>query len=153
MDAQPLSERYWYLDGTSARRIDVDFEPFWRQLLSGEYRDEIVREVADGDGWLVSVYEMTSDTDHEEMHPNGDELHFLVSGRLDLVLDAPDPSGTTPTVIPMRPGTSALVPRRVWHRFVVHEPASALAITAGRGTEHRPAVPAPTPSPEREASR
>lgn len=137
-DARSLAERYWYLDGTDATRIDVDRDRFWEQLMSGSYRDDLVRRVGEGDGWLVGVYEMDDDMTHEEMHPNGDELHFLVSGRVDLVLAPDDAPGGRTAVIRMTPGTSAAVPAGIWHRFLVHEPARGLAITAGRGTDHRP---------------
>jgi mannose-6-phosphate isomerase-like protein (cupin superfamily) len=136
-NALPLAERYWYLDGTDATRIDVDPAPFWQQLMTGAYRDEIVRRVGEGNGWLVGVYRMDADMTHEEMHPHGDELHFLVSGRVDLVLAPEDAPGAQAMLIRMTPGTSTVVPKGVWHRFVVHEPARGLAITAGRGTEHR----------------
>lgn len=145
-DALPLEERYWYLDGTQAARIDVAVGPFWEQLMTGDYRDDIVRRVGEGDGWLVGVHEMTDDMTHEEMHPHGDELHFLVSGRVDLVLVPTDDPGGVESVIPMGPGTSAAVPRGVWHRFVVHTPSRGLALTAGRGTDHRP-VPVPDQEP------
>jgi mannose-6-phosphate isomerase-like protein (cupin superfamily) len=137
-DALPLSERYWYLDGTDAIRIDVDADSFWQQLMTGELRDDIVRRVSEADGWLVGVYEMHDDTTHEEMHPDGDELHYLISGRVDLVLAPPDRPGGAERTVSMAAGTSAAVPRGVWHRFVVHEPARGVAITAGRGTDHRP---------------
>jgi mannose-6-phosphate isomerase-like protein (cupin superfamily) len=136
--AQPLSERYWYLEGTDARRIDVGIDAFWSQLMTGRYDDDAVRRVAEGDGWLVSRYEMHADMDQEEMHPHGDELHFIVEGRLDLVLAPADQPGGTARTIALRPGTSAAVPRGVWHRFVVHQPTHGIAITAGRGTQHRP---------------
>lgn len=137
-EALPLAERYWYLDGTAATRIDVDQRSFWEQLTTGVYRDEVVRRVAEADGWLVGAYAMDDDMTHEEMHPEGDELHFVVSGRFDLVLAPDDEPGGTASVIPMAPGTSASVPRGAWHRFVVHEPTLGLAITAGRATVHRP---------------
>jgi len=138
MDALPLAERYWYLDGTDATRIDVDSDPFWEQLMSGNFRDEAVRTVAEADGWLVGTYDMHDDMTHEEMHPHGDELHYLVHGRVDLILAPVDEPGGTERTIPMVPGSAAAVPRGVWHRFVVHEPARGLALTAGRGTDHRP---------------
>jgi len=136
-DARPLSERYWYVEGTTATRIDVDAGDFWTQVMSDDPRDEIVRHVLGADGWLVTEYRLDGTMTHEEMHPNGDELHVLVAGRYDLVLvhEAGE------TVIPMLPGTCANVARGVWHRFVVHEPTTAVSITAGRGTEHRP-IPA-----------
>ena len=139
--AHPLSERYWYLEGTDARRIDVGIDAFWRQLMTGRYDDDEVRQVAEGDGWLVSEYEMHDDMDQEEMHPHGDELHFIVHGRLDLVLAPADQPGGNARTVALTPGTSAAVPRGVWHRFVVHEPTRGIAITAGRGTDHRPIAP------------
>jgi len=136
-DALPLRERYWYIEGTNATRLDMPIDAFWNQLMTGELRDDVVRRVVAADGWLVGVYDMDSDMTAEEMHPNGDELHFLVRGRFDLVLAPDDDPGGTATVIAMRPGDCAAVPRGVWHRFVVHEPATGVALTAGRGTEHR----------------
>jgi mannose-6-phosphate isomerase-like protein (cupin superfamily) len=70
-----------------------------------------------------------------EMHPAGDELHYLVSGALDLVLEHDDRDAE---VVPIEAGDSAMVARGVWHRFEVREPAVGLAITFGRGTQHRP---------------
>lgn len=136
--ARPLSERYWYLDGTDATRVDVDVREFWQQVMTGAPRDDIVGRIVEADGWLVGVYDMADDMTHEEMHPYGDELHYLVSGRVDLVLARADLPGSTEQNFTMTPGTSTAVPRGVWHRFVVHEPARGIAITAGRGTEHRP---------------
>lgn len=52
----------------------------------------------------------------------------------------------TETKVPMAAGTSAAVTRGVWHRFLVHEPASGLAITAGRGTQHHSIDPPPAPT-------
>jgi mannose-6-phosphate isomerase-like protein (cupin superfamily) len=135
-DALPLDERYWYLEGTRARRIEVGIDEFWQQLMTGDFRDEFVQRIARADGWLVTLYEMSDDMTSEEMHPQGDELHYLVSGRLDLVLAADDTRDEH--VVELRPGTSTAVPRGVWHPFRVHEPARGIAITAGRGTQHRP---------------
>jgi mannose-6-phosphate isomerase-like protein (cupin superfamily) len=137
-DAAPLRDRYWYLEGTRATRVDVEPGAFWNQLMTGELLDDIVRRVAGADGWLVTVYDMDADMATEEMHPNGDELHFLLRGRFDLVLAPENEPGGVATVVAMRAGDCAAVPRGVWHRFVVHEPSSGVALTAGRGTEHRP---------------
>ena len=37
------------------------------------------------------------------------------------------------------PGQFALVPKGTWHTAKVHETSRAVFITAGEGTEHRPA--------------
>jgi mannose-6-phosphate isomerase-like protein (cupin superfamily) len=137
-DALPLDERLWYVEGTSARRIDVPVGEFWAQVMSGAPADRAVAHVVVSDGWLVTQYDIDGTTDHEEMHPNGDELHYLVSGDLDLVLV--DDAGRE-HVITMQPGSVAIVPRGVWHRIEARTPSRAVAFTAGRGTQHR--VPDP----------
>ena len=38
----------------------------------------------------------------------------------------------------LQPGTACVVPRGTWHRQIVHQPAELLAITYGKGTQHRP---------------
>jgi mannose-6-phosphate isomerase-like protein (cupin superfamily) len=134
-DAAPLAERYWFLTGNEARAIDVPVPEFWEQLISGSQTTAAVRDVATLDGWLVSAYEMSHDMTSAEMHPDGDEFHFLVSGRLDLVLEE-DPGNR---VVELTAGSSTAVARGVWHRFVVREPSVGLAVTFGRGTQHRPA--------------
>lgn len=42
------------------------------------------------------------------------------------------------TAAQLHAGQAAINPRGVWHTADVHEPGSALFITPGRGTEHRP---------------
>src|SRR5215211_1094478 len=103
-DAASLHDRYWYLEGTSATRVDVEPGAFWNQLMTGELRDDIVRHVAGADGWLVTVYDMDADMAVEEMHPNCNELHFLLRGRFDLVLAHDDEPGGVATVVAMRAG-------------------------------------------------
>ena len=59
-----------------------------------------------------------------------------MSGALDLVLEH---DHNAAEIVPLEVGDSAMVGRGVWHRFVVREPAVGVAITFGRGTQHRPA--------------
>jgi mannose-6-phosphate isomerase-like protein (cupin superfamily) len=134
--SQPLADRYWFIEGNEALPIDVAVPDFWAQLTTGSYTDDVVKRVAEADGWLVTAYDMTEDMPSAEMHPEGDELHYLVSGNLDLVLEHDVGDNE---VIALAPGVSAVVPRHVWHRFVVREPGHGIAITFGRGTRHRPA--------------
>lgn len=148
IDALPLDERLWYVEGTSARRIEVRVDEFWTQVMSGAPTDPFVAHVIEAEGWLVGQYDLDGSTDHEEMHPDGDELHYLVSGDLDLVLV--DDDGST-TAVSMRPGTMANVPRGVWHRIEARAPSRGIALTAGRGTRHRsvsrPPDPEQSPAP------
>jgi mannose-6-phosphate isomerase-like protein (cupin superfamily) len=135
-EAQPLNERYWYVEGTEARRVEVPVPEFWDQVMSGAATDPFVAHLVVADGWLVTQYDVDGAGDHEEMHPEGDELHYLVSGDLDFVLSHDD---GTETVISMEPGTMCNVPRGVWHRIAARAPSRGVAFTAGRGTQHRPA--------------
>jgi mannose-6-phosphate isomerase-like protein (cupin superfamily) len=143
LDAQPLDQRLWYVEGTEARRIEVPVGEFWAQVMSGAPTDRAVAHVVVSDGWLVGQYDITGTTDHEEMHPNGDELHYLVSGELDLVLV----DDTHTHRITMRPGSMANVPRGVWHRIEARVPSRGIAFTAGRGTQHRMPDPEPGSAP------
>ena len=133
--AEPLHERYWYVEGTEARPVPLPAGEFWSQVMSGAPNDPFVAHVLGADGWLVTQYDVDGRADHEEMHPEGDELHYLVSGDLDFVLVHDD--GST-SAITMRPGTMCNVPRGVWHRIEARAPSRGIALTAGRGTRHRP---------------
>lgn len=69
-----------------------------------------------------------------EMHPDGDEVLTLLSGRFDVILD----EAGAERVIALTRGKSAIVPQGVWHRMVIHEPGELLFLTPGDTTEHRP---------------
>lgn len=132
-DGFGLTETYFHLAGDGdALWIDATGS-FWSELMSGEYASEATKRVAVG-GWLVSAYRVTRDMTHWEMHPEGDEILYLQSGRLHVILEGQ----AGERLIELRPGTACLVPRGAWHRQVVQEPADLLAITAGAGTQYRP---------------
>ena len=84
-------------------------------------------------GRLVSTFESRSDWSSWEMHPNGDELVLLLSGRLVLLFEADGERWSED----VRAGQFVVVPRGVWHTADVTEPGTALFITAGDGTTHR----------------
>lgn len=75
---------------------------------------------------------MHADTDWE-MHPDGDETLTLLSGRIDVVLD----HGSHHETIELKPGVSAVVPAKIWHRQVVHIASELLFMTPGDTTQHR----------------
>lgn len=115
-----------YLDFTSANRalpLPVTDE-FWANLASGK---QVI------DGALVAAYRFDASMTHWERHPAGDELVMILSGALDLIVEQAD--GQTRTPLPA--GRLGVVPRGLWHRFAVVEPATALFFTPGEGTEHR----------------
>jgi mannose-6-phosphate isomerase-like protein (cupin superfamily) len=86
------------------------------------------------DGYLVTRFTSTADWPHWEVHPEGEELVIMLSGRVDLLLDDERRQRT----VPLRAGQAWINQRGVWHRAIVHEPADMLFITAGKGTRHRP---------------
>jgi mannose-6-phosphate isomerase-like protein (cupin superfamily) len=87
------------------------------------------------DGYSIGAPLMTREPPHEgEMHPDGDELLFLVSGKVKVVLEDRDP----PREVELTPGQAVVVPRGVWHRVRLLEPSQVLHVTPGPGGEHRP---------------
>lgn len=84
---------------------------------------------------LISHYTFNKDWDSWEMHPAGEEVVCLLSGRVDFVLEQ---DGGEKTLALSSSGAYLLVPRGIWHTAKVHEPSSVLFITPGAGTQHRP---------------
>ena len=99
------------------------------------YASYVERNAADGnEGRLVSLYSFSESWTSWERHPVGDEPVICTAGELTLVQELPDgPHKTT-----LRAGEYAINPRGVWHTADIADHATALFITAGVGTEHRP---------------
>jgi mannose-6-phosphate isomerase-like protein (cupin superfamily) len=94
------------------------------------------RHAADGaEGRLVSLFTYSEPWGMWEMHPNGDEVVFCVSGAMTLHQEAPDGSSAS---VALRPGDYAINLRGVWHTADTDCETTALFITPGEGTEHRP---------------
>lgn len=93
------------------------------------------RHAADGiEGRLVSMHTFSQSWDVWEMHPKGAEVVVCTSGQITLVQEVDgDEKRTT-----LNEGEYAINPPGVWHTADVKSPATALFITAGLGTEHRP---------------
>jgi mannose-6-phosphate isomerase-like protein (cupin superfamily) len=91
---------------------------------------------ADGaDGRLVSSFQFTESWNSWEMHPFGDEIVICLSGTMTLIQEFSDGSTGQLTI---GPGEYAVNPPGCWHTADIAGEASALFITAGLGTEHRP---------------
>ena len=94
------------------------------------------RHADDGaEGRLVSMHEFAADWAMWEMHPLGDEVVICVAGAMTLHQEMAD---GTATVVTLAAGEYAINPPGCWHTADVAEPATALFITAGMGTQHRP---------------
>jgi predicted enzyme related to lactoylglutathione lyase/mannose-6-phosphate isomerase-like protein (cupin superfamily) len=126
-----LSTQNVILDATSSAHAVQGGDAFWKALMAGEL-PEVER------GRLVALFDYASDWRTWEMHPDGEELVILVSGRATFVLETPD--GERELVLE-RAGQMVIVPRGTWHTARTDEPVRMLFVTAGKGTEHRPAVP------------
>ena len=89
----------------------------------------------DPEGRLVSLYSFSESWTSWERHPVGDEVVICTAGEITLIQELPD--GATESVA-LRAGDYAINLRGVWHTADVAGHATALFITAGLGTEHRP---------------
>lgn len=94
------------------------------------------RNASDGaEGRLVTMYRFSENWDSWEMHPLGDEVVLCVSGRMTLHQQQTDGSTASTTI---GAGEYAINPPGCWHTADIESEATALFITAGLGTEHRP---------------
>jgi len=98
----------------------VELTPsFWRESSRGARYDR-----------LLGVYGFDSAEDlqssMEEVHPEADELLFVVEGAIDVILHEEDVERT----IPLEAGQAAIVPRGVWHRLVMREPGRILFVNS-----------------------
>lgn len=117
--------------GTGSRATPIpDFE--WTQEFLAAYGE---RFAADGsEGRLVCITPQAATWDMWERHPAGEEVVVQLSGRSTIIQEV---DGTEHSV-DLGPGRAMVNPTNVWHTADVHEPGTALFITPGLGTEHRP---------------
>ena len=100
------------------------------------YGGYAARHAADGaEGRLVTMHAFTEPWDVWEMHPVGAEVVLCTDGDITLLQEHAD--GSTASVA-LAAGEYAVNPPGTWHTADVATTATALFITAGEGTEHRP---------------
>ena len=87
------------------------------------------------EGRLVSMHTFSEPWDSWEVHPDGHEVVLCISGNITLHQELLD--GTARQVT-LAAGEYAINEPGVWHTADVDEPVTALFITAGQGTQHRP---------------
>ena len=86
------------------------------------------------DGVTIGFVSVTADAPHKgEMHPDGDEILYVISGRLRVIGES-DPGKP----IDLGPGDACIVRKGEWHRVVMVEPAQLVHITPGPRGDHRP---------------
>ena len=129
-------ENYLMLQPDGGSEVLPGGGEFWTQLMSGKPAHAGIRRLMDsGKGRLLTVLPMNSSWTHWEMHPAGDEILFMLEGNATFVLDLADGFRE----VALSAGRLLVIPKGVWHTAKVSEPGRLLAITAGSGTQHRPA--------------
>jgi quercetin dioxygenase-like cupin family protein len=94
------------------------------------------RHGGDGaEGRLVSLFTFTEPWTMWEMHPKGTEVVMCTAGEMTLIQELAD---GTHDAVKISAGEFVINPPGVWHTADVDGTATALFITAGEGTEHRP---------------
>jgi mannose-6-phosphate isomerase-like protein (cupin superfamily) len=87
-----------------------------------------------GESWLVTEFYFDEDWKTWEMHPHGEEIVYLLSGAIDLILERDGKRET----LELREKGVTVVGRGVWHTAKVLRPANLLVVTHGRETQVRP---------------
>ena len=94
------------------------------------------------EGFTVGASEVAGDPPHGgEMHPDGDELLFLVSGAVTVTLELPE--GTAQ--VELDAGEALVVPQGTWHQVTTRRPGQLLHVTPGPGGRARPRADAAGP--------
>lgn len=130
-DVFDLESEYVILDRESGARTTAGGAAFWDALMHGRLPEVEA-------GRLVTLGESTASWSSWEMHPEGEEVIVLLDGRVDFVLEQ---DGRERVVALERSGQCIVIPRGTWHTARILVPARMLFITAGAGTQHRPAEP------------
>lgn len=100
------------------------------------YADYATRTDEDGaEGRLMTMSRFTESWSSWEMHPHGDEVVVCLSGTMTIHQEMADGCTSTMTI---GAGDYAINPPGVWHTADINGAATALFITVGLGTAHRP---------------
>lgn len=85
------------------------------------------------EGLTIGIATMAENSPHGgEMHPDGDEVLYLISGRANVVfLDDPEDD------IELNPGSGLVVPQGMWHRVDILEHSQIVYATPGPNNQFR----------------
>ena len=113
----------------------AEIEPLFTGEMSW-YEGYAQRHHQDGlEGRLVSMHSFTESWDMWEVHPHGAEVVICTAGSMTLIQEMSD--GTVNS-IELEAGQYAVNEPGTWHTADIERSATAVFITAGMGTEHRP---------------
>ncbi len=80
------------------------------------------------DGFTIGAPQLAGDAPHDgEVHPNGDEVLYLISGAVSVRLELADGDQH----IEVAAGDALVVPQGVWHKITMRQPGQLLHITPG----------------------
>lgn len=83
---------------------------------------------------LISCYEFNQDWSTWEIHPNGDEIVVLLSGKATFVLQLDEGNKSIQL---QKEGAYVIVPKNVWHTLKTNVKTKVLFITPGEGTQNK----------------
>jgi len=83
---------------------------------------------------LISCFEFSENWSSWEIHPNGDEIVILLSGKVELILEL---KNEQKSVLLEHAGEYAIIPQNTWHTAKTNRSTKVLFITPGEGTEHK----------------
>lgn len=121
-----LATSYIHLEASGAALSEAVDAGFWERLGRAGAHDQPHR--------LMGEVHGSQGSSDWEMHPNGDEVLWLLEGDVDIVMEQADRSQQ---VVALHSGYGCVVPRGQWHQQVWQRPGRLLFVTAGAGTEHR----------------
>ena len=121
-----LTQNYALLKQNGAIEIFEGGESFWS--LPPEKFVEI------GESWLITEFDFDEDWQTWEMHPDGEEIVYLLNGAMNLTLEK---DGDLQT-LELRNKGLVIIPRNTWHMAKVLEPSKMLVITFGKDTQVKP---------------
>lgn len=128
-EAKRLESSFIHLGlGASAVPLPPFDGPQWYESYEKEHSGD------GAEGRLVSIYSFSEGWSTWEMHPHGSEVVFCTEGEMVLTQEFPDGRREQ---VKLEAGEYAINPPGVWHIADVDEHATALFITAGKGTQMR----------------
>ena len=86
------------------------------------------------DGMTLGIITMEDDAPHGgEIHPDGDEILYVISGRISVSCDShPDDP------VELTPGQACIVRKGEWHKVSILEKTQLIHVTPGPNGDHRP---------------
>lgn len=128
-DRFSLEDIYVVMGREGRARTVPGGDAFWADLSGGKTPTDLT----DKEARLAAVFRFSKNWTSWERHPAGEELVYVCSGEIDLVLE----EAAGERMVRLGEGEGFLVPRNLWHTANVWAPAVVLHVTPGAGSEHR----------------